>query len=111
MKRILEAVILALAVSVAGPALGAPAALAQSAPAVQTVVAEQPGAGEPFVGAAATPSPTETSSTSPANAGTGETAEAEENRVDYAPWVIVGVVLLLLAVILILRRRRNTSTR
>lgn len=56
-----------------------------------------------------TPSPGDTASTGPANPGTGESAQNESTRVDYAPWVIGGIALVTLIVVLIWRRRRNTT--
>lgn len=56
-----------------------------------------------------TPSPGDTASTGPANPGTGESAENEATRVNFAPWVIGGIALATLVVVLIWRRRRNTT--
>lgn len=56
-----------------------------------------------------TPSPGDTASTGPANPGTGESAQNESTRVNYAPWVIGGIALATLIVVLIWRRRRNTT--
>ena len=56
-----------------------------------------------------TPSPGDTASTGPANPGTGESAQSESTRVDFAPWVIGGIALATLIVVLIWRRRRNTT--
>lgn len=56
-----------------------------------------------------TPSPGDTASTGPANPGTGESAQNESTRVNFAPWVIGGIALATLIVVLIWRRRRNTT--
>lgn len=56
-----------------------------------------------------TPSPGDTASTGPANPGTGESAENEATRVNFAPWVIGGIALATLIIVLIWRRRRNTT--
>jgi cobalamin biosynthesis Mg chelatase CobN len=66
--------------------------------------------------AAGTPAPTGTSSPSatpsepPANPGTGEPAESEENRLDYAPYVIAAVLIITLLIVFIWRRRRGNKT-
>jgi hypothetical protein len=53
----------------------------------------------------ATPSDS-ASPTGPVDPGTGETGEAKETRVDYAPYVIGAVVLaVLLAAVIVWRRR------
>ncbi|TNB76762.1 LuxR family transcriptional regulator [Arthrobacter sp. BB-1] len=56
-----------------------------------------------------TPSPGDTASTGPANPGTGESAQNESTRVNFAPWVIGAIALATLIVVLIWRRRRNTT--
>jgi hypothetical protein len=56
----------------------------------------------------ASDSPTTTPS-SPADAGTGETGEAKETRVEYAPYVIGGVVAVALVAALLVWRRRRIS--
>ncbi|MDQ0000665.1 LuxR family transcriptional regulator [Pseudarthrobacter sulfonivorans] len=54
----------------------------------------------------ASSSPTTTPS-SPVDAGTGETGEAKETRVEYAPYVIGGIVAVaLVAAVLFWRKRR-----
>src|SRR3954463_6724273 len=109
MKRILNAVIAALVVLIAAPAAATAATAAPPASATfQPVQAKSaPGLQSASVGVAK-PTPSDTASTSPANPGTGETAEQEGTRLDYAPWVIGAIVLVTLVVALIWwRRRRN----
>lgn len=66
--------------------------------------------------AAGTPSPTGESSPSatpsgnPANPGTGEPAESESTRMNYAPYVIGGVALITLVTALVWWRRRGNKT-
>lgn len=45
----------------------------------------------------------------PVDPGTGETKEAKQTRVDYAPSVIAGVVVVVLVASLIFWRRRRIS--
>ncbi|WP_314193989.1 LuxR family transcriptional regulator [uncultured Arthrobacter sp.] len=108
--------VLALAgagLSLAAPsyAVSAPGSGALSAPADRSVQV-QSGTSD----AAGTPAPTGTSSPSatpsepPANPGTGEPAESEENRLDYAPYVIGAVLIITLLIVFIWRRRRGNKT-
>lgn len=60
-------------------------------------------------GNTATPSPGDTASSGPANPGTGESAQNEATRLDWAPWVIGAIAVVVLVLILIWRRRRNTT--
>lgn len=57
----------------------------------------------------ASPSPSDTVTTNPANPGTGETAEQEGTRLNFAPWVIGAIALVTLVVVLVWRRRRNKT--
>ncbi|MFF2319010.1 LuxR family transcriptional regulator [Arthrobacter sp. NPDC058097] len=98
----------------AGPAYAAsvPGSLAASAVPATGRVPVQAGTST----AAGTPAPTGTSSPSatpsepPANPGTGEPAESETNRLEYAPYVIAAVVIITLLVVFIWRRRRGNKT-
>jgi cobalamin biosynthesis Mg chelatase CobN len=55
-------------------------------------------------------SPSATPSGNPVNPGTGEPAESEANRINFAPYVTGGVVLVaLLAAFLWWRRRRGKT--
>lgn len=63
-----------------------------------------------MVGAAssATPAPTDSASPSgPVDPGTGETAQSKQNRVDYAPYVLAGVLILTIAAVTVFWRRRK----
>jgi hypothetical protein len=66
--------------------------------------------------AAGTPAPTGTSEPSPTpsgnpiNPGTGEPAESEGTRIDYAPYFIGAVLVITLVAALILWRRRGNKT-
>jgi hypothetical protein len=52
------------------------------------------------------------SSSGPVDPGTGETREAKETRVDYAPYVIgAAVVVVLVAAAVVLRRRGGPSSK
>ena len=53
----------------------------------------QPSAGLAPAGSAPAPSP---SSSNPVDPGTGESGQAKQNRVDYAPYVIGAVVVVVL---------------
>ncbi len=119
MRRILRTLIAVVALLAAAP-LAAGAAHARTAPppgfaqaevraevrATKVQAASAPAAA---LASTSSPSATDPASTGPANPGTGETADAEATRVDYAPWVIGAVALVTLAVVLIWRRRRNKT--
>jgi hypothetical protein len=118
MRRLLATFTAVLALAGAGLSLAAPS-YAASAPGSATLSAAP---ADRFVqvqgtsDAAGTPAPTGTSSPSatpsepPANPGTGEPAESEENRLDYAPYVIGAVLIITLLIIFIWRRRRGNKT-
>jgi cobalamin biosynthesis Mg chelatase CobN len=110
MKRILMSVTMALAMLAGAPVFATAATAAPPASATFQAMGAQsdPGPASAAV-AAASPTPSDTASTSPANPGTGETAEQEGTRLDYAPWVIGAIALVTLVVVLIWRRRRNTT--
>ena len=119
MRRLLATFTAVLALAGAGLSLAAPSypasvpgsAALSAAPADRSVQV-QAGTSD----AAGTPAPTGTSSPSatpsepPANPGTGEPAESEENRLDYAPYVIGAVLIITLLIIFIWRRRRGNKT-
>lgn len=113
MRTLAKTIFLALLVLVvpglaAGAASAAPAAPASSAAA--TVDAAVSSGGLAVVaGATPTPSPGDTASTGPGNAGTSETPQDESTRLDWAPWVIAGIAVVVLILILLWRRRRNTT--
>lgn len=95
-------------VSHASPVTGTgTAAVAMAAAAEQSGTA---GSLVPLAGYTLTASPSDTASTAPANPGTGESAEEEATRLDFAPWVIGGIALATLLVVLIWRRRRGNTT-
>lgn len=125
MRRNLAALALGLAVAVSvlavsGPVSAAPAPLSASDP--LSASALQFPAGEVRVETAPAPdaAPTATANTEsspsatpsdPANAGTGEPAEEEATRTNFAPYVIGGIALLVaLAVFMVRRRRRGKTT-
>lgn len=117
MRTALKSVLFALLL-LAAPALSAGAASASSSPAPATAagtvlhaaVGVQAGTGAVVpAGTWPTPSPGDTASTGPANPGTGESAQSESTRLDWAPWFIAGIAVLVLIAILIWRRRRNTT--
>lgn len=111
MRTVLRTALLALLL-VSAPALPLAAANASPATAAAPAAVQSTGfSGGVWVVAATspTPSPGDTASTGPANPGTGESAESESTRVDFAPWVIGGIALVTLVVVLIWRRRRNTT--
>lgn len=94
----------ALLPGTAAAASGSPMAAAQGhmAPAAGLASSMLPGA---------TPTPGGPSSPAgPADPGTGETREAKQTRVDYAPYVVGGVVLAAVAGAVALRRRRKNKT-
>jgi hypothetical protein len=66
-------------------------------------------AGAPLAGATPTGSP---SPSGPVDPGTGETRDAKETRVDFAPFVIGGILLVvLIAAVVVLRRRGGPSSK
>ncbi|MBT2248795.1 LuxR family transcriptional regulator [Arthrobacter sp. BHU FT2] len=100
LKTILLALLLLAAPAVsAGTAIASPPATAGSA--TGSVAMSLPAGNTP------TPSPGDTSSTGPANPGTGESTENESTRVNYAPWIIGGIVVVVLIAVLLWNRRRN----
>jgi hypothetical protein len=100
MKSILLALLLlaAPALSVA-PASAAPHSAVAAGDAM--VQAAAPGGVWAPAGNTPTPSPGDTASSGPANPGTGESAQNESTRVDFAPWVIGAIALVTLIVVLI----------
>ena len=112
MRTILRSAFLALLL-IATPAFSLGAAQASPSAGAVPVVAQEgaapSAAGWAVTGTSPTPSPGETASTGPANPGTGESAENESTRVNFAPWVIAGIAVVVLILILIWRRRRNTT--
>jgi cobalamin biosynthesis Mg chelatase CobN len=112
MRKILRTALFALLL-ISAPALSLGAAHASPAagPAAAAVEAGSGSSGGVWAMTASspTPSPGDTASTGPANPGTGESAQNESTRVNFAPWVIGGIALATLIVVLIWRRRRNTT--
>ena len=112
MRTILKSALLALLL-IAAPAFSLGAAQASpSAGAVPAAAQEgtaPSAAGWALTGTSPTPSPGDTASTGPANPGTGESAENESTRVNFAPWFIAGIAVVVLILILVWRRRRNTT--
>lgn len=119
MRRNLAALALGLAVAVSvlavsGPVSAAPAPLSVSAlpfaageVRVETALAPD-AAPTAIANTESSPSPTPSD---PANAGTGEPAEEEATRTNFAPYVIGGIALLVaLAVFMVRRRRRGKTT-
>ncbi|MDF2051957.1 MULTISPECIES: LuxR family transcriptional regulator [unclassified Arthrobacter] len=114
MRTVVKSVLLALLL-LAAPALSvAPASAAQHPAvaagdaAVQAAAGTSGGVWAP-AGNTPTPSPGDTASSGPANPGTGESAQNESTRLDFAPWVIGAIALVTIIVVLIWRRRRNTT--
>jgi cobalamin biosynthesis Mg chelatase CobN len=113
MRTVVKTVLLAL-LFLATPALSIGPASAAPHPAAAADAVVQAGAGSSGgvwapAGNTPTPSPGDTASTGPANPGTGESAQNESTRVNFAPWVIGAIALVTLIVVLIWRRRRNTT--
>jgi cobalamin biosynthesis Mg chelatase CobN len=112
MRTVLRAALLALLL-IAAPALPLGAAHASpaagSAPAAVEAGSGSSGGVWAMGASSPTPSPGDTASTGPANPGTGESAQNESTRVNFAPWVIGAIALVTLIVVLIWRRRRNTT--
>ncbi|MFD5278380.1 LuxR family transcriptional regulator [Pseudarthrobacter sp. NPDC058362] len=114
MHTIVRTILLALTFA-AAPALAAGAAHAapQTAHLSAAASASQANTAEtlvPLAGYTPTPSPGDTASTGPANPGTGESAQKEASRLDFAPWVIGGIALATLIVVLVWWRRRGKTT-
>ncbi|MEW1810869.1 LuxR family transcriptional regulator [Pseudarthrobacter phenanthrenivorans] len=107
MRTFLRTTLLALLL-MATPALPAGAAAAAPAP-VPGQVASGSAGGAWAAATSPTPSPGDTASTGPANPGTGESAQNESTRLNYAPWVIAGIAVLVVIAVLVFRRRRNTT--
>jgi hypothetical protein len=113
MRTVVKSVLLALLL-LAAPALSVAPASAAQHPAVAAGDAAVQAAGSPGgvwapAGNTPTPSPGDTASSGPANPGTGESAQNESTRLDFAPWVIGAIALVTIIVVLIWRRRRNTT--
>lgn len=114
MRRILRTLLLVLIIA-AAPVLSAGVAHASPGTgpvsvAAATDQARAAGSVVPAAGYTPTPSPGDTASTGPANPGTGESAQKEGSRLDFAPWVIGGIALATLIVVLLWRRRRGNTT-
>ena len=102
MRRTLNTALATLALSAAAllNAGVAEAAPAQASYGVSVVSqADSPSAGSTPTSSAST--------TEPVDPGTGETRQAKETRVDYAPYVIGAVVVVVLAAAAIVLRRRG----
>lgn len=110
MRTVAKTIFLALLLLVAPalPAGASPAAAANPASVIQAGTEFSGGVLVP-AGNTPTPSPGDTASSGPANPGTGESAQNEATRLDWAPWVIGAIAVVVLVLILIWRRRRNTT--
>ncbi|MEV7574544.1 LuxR family transcriptional regulator [Arthrobacter nitrophenolicus] len=113
MRTVAKTILLALLLMVvpglaAGAASAAPAAPASSAAATVDAAVSSGGLLVP-AGNTPTPSPGDTASSGPANPGTGESAENEGTRLNWAPLVIGAIAVVVLILILLWRRRRNTT--
>jgi hypothetical protein len=113
MRTVVKTILLALLLLVApglaaGVASGAPGAPAGSAATTVEIAGSSGGVLVP-AGNTPTPSPGDTASSGPANPGTGESAQNEATRLDWAPWVIGAIAVVVLVLVLIWRRRRNTT--
>lgn len=111
MRTLRTALIALLLISAPALSLGAAHASPAAGPAPAAVQGSSGSSGGVWAITASspTPSPGDTASTGPANPGTGESAQNESTRVNYAPWVIGAIALATLIVVLIWRRRRNTT--
>ncbi len=115
MRKLLVMTTAVLALLVGGIVLALPSQAAPSASLFSTQVqAPVQTAGDPQ--AAETPTPTSESSASatpsgnPVNPGTGEPAESEGARLDWAPYVIGAIVLGAILAAVLWRRRRHDKT-
>lgn len=107
MRRLLATLTAVLALAGSALSLAVPsAAAAGSAVTAAQAVAVQAGTPAPT----GTSSPSATPSEPPANPGTGEPAESEANRLNYAPYVIAAVLIITLVIIFVWRRRRGNKT-
>jgi hypothetical protein len=106
MRTVLKSALLALLL-LAAPAIPANAASEGMPPAAVSAQAWTAAGASVPAGYTPTPSPGDTSSTGPANPGTGESTENESTRVNYAPWIIGGIVVVVLIAVLLWNRRRN----
>lgn len=81
---------------------------AESAPVVSSA-AQAPGTSSHAFATILSMSSPSPSPSGPVDPGTGETKQAKEARVDYAPYVIGAVVLIVLIIGFIFWRKRRTS--
>ena len=115
MRKLLVMTTAVLAVLIGGISFALPAQAATNAFPFSAQAA-QPLEAAVNVQAAATPSPTGESSPSatpsgnPVNPGTGEPAESEGARLDWAPYVIGAIVLGAILAAVLWRRRRHDKT-
>jgi hypothetical protein len=93
------------ALATAAPAMASPAAGADVRTAGQAFTAQHTEGLAP-AGSAPAPSP---SSSNPVDPGTGESGQAKQNRVDYAPYVIGAVVVVVLIAAFLFWRNRRIS--
>jgi hypothetical protein len=115
MRKLLALTTAIFALLIGGIALALPSQAATSASLFSAQVqAPLQTAGDPQ--AAETPTPTSESSASatpsgnPVNPGTGEPAESEGARLDWAPYVIGAIVLGTILAAVLWRRRRHDKT-
>lgn len=116
MRKLLVMTTAVLALLVGGMSFALPAQAATKASPVSAQAAQQPLEAAGNVQVASTPSPTGESSPSatpsgnPVNPGTGEPAESEGARLDWAPYVIGAIVLGAILAAVLWRRRRQDKT-
>jgi len=116
MRKLLAMTTAVLALLIGGISFALPSQAATNAFPLSAQAVQMPLEAAGSVQAATTPSPTGESSPSaapsdnPVNPGTGEPAEDEGTRLDWAPYVIGAIVLGAILAAVLWRRRRHDKT-
>ena len=116
MRKLLAMTTAVLALLIGGISFALPSQAATNAVPMSAQAVQMPLEAAGSVQAATTPSPTGESSPSaapsdnPVNPGTGEPAEDEGTRLDWAPYVIGAIVLGAILAAVLWRRRRHDKT-
>jgi hypothetical protein len=114
MRKLLVLTTAVLALLIGGISFAVPSQASASPFSAQAAQMPLETAANPIAAASPSPSgessPSATPSGNPVNPGTGEPAESEGTRLDYAPYVIGAIVLITAIAAILWRRRRKDKT-